>query len=81
MQIAAAMPIFGVNKERYDMPFTRLALILAYVITAAGLTVFLGAQLKPNGQAAQAIPVLLPLAMIAGLVIRALHKRLDRDDA
>lgn len=62
------------------MPFTRLALILAYVITAAGVTVFLFAQLQPQGQASQLIPVLLPLAMIAGLIIRSLHKRLDRDD-
>lgn len=63
------------------MPFTRLALILCYVITAAGMTIFLFAQMQPQGQAAQAIPVLLPLAMIAGLVIRALHKRLARDEA
>jgi len=62
------------------MPFTRLALILAYVITAAGVTVFLFAQLQPQGQASQLIPVLLPLAMIAGLIIRSLHKRLERND-
>lgn len=62
------------------MPFTRLALILAYVITAAGVTVFVVAQVQPQGQASQLIPVLLPLAMIAGLVIRSLHKRLARDD-
>lgn len=62
------------------MPFTRLALILAYVITAAGVTVFLFAQMQPQGQAGQLVPVLLPVAMLAGLVIRGLHKRLDRDD-
>lgn len=62
------------------MPFTRLALILCYVIVAAGLTIFVFAQLQPQGQAAQGIPVFLPLAMLAGLVIRSLHKRLSRDD-
>ncbi|SDW93233.1 hypothetical protein [Litoreibacter albidus] len=62
------------------MPFTRLALILCYVIVAAGLTVFVFSQMQPQGHAAQAIPALLPLAMLAGLLIRALHKRLDRDD-
>jgi hypothetical protein len=62
------------------MPFTRLALILSYVLVAAGLTVFVFSQLQPQGQAAQAIPALLPIAMLAGLLIRALHKRLDRDD-
>ncbi|WP_298357273.1 hypothetical protein [uncultured Litoreibacter sp.] len=62
------------------MPFTRLALLLCYVLVAAGLTVFLFAQMQPQGQAASGIPVLLPLAMLAGLLIRALHKRLNRDD-
>jgi len=62
------------------MPFTRLALILCYVLTAGALTVFLFAQLQPQGQAAGSISVILPLAMLAGLAIRALHKRLDRDD-
>ncbi|SHE69314.1 hypothetical protein SAMN05444273_102286 [Litoreibacter ascidiaceicola] len=62
------------------MPFTRLALILCYVVVAAGLTVFVFSQMQPQGQAARAIPALLPLAMLAGLLIRALHKRLDRDD-
>ncbi len=62
------------------MPFTRLALILCYVLVAAALTVFLFAQLQPQGQASMGIPVILPLAMLAGLVIRALHKRLNRDD-
>jgi len=47
---------------------------------AAGLTVFAFSQMQPQGQSAQAIAVLLPLAMLAGLLIRALHKRLDRDD-
>ena len=62
------------------MPFTRLALILCYVLVAAGLTVFLFAQMQTQGPAAQGIPVLLPLAMLAGLLIRSLHKRLGRDD-
>ncbi|WP_154666747.1 hypothetical protein [Litoreibacter arenae] len=62
------------------MPLTRLALILCYVLVAAGITVFLFAQMQPQGQAAQSIPAILPVAMIAGLIIRALHKRLDRDD-
>ena len=62
------------------MPFTRFALIICYVLVAAGLTVFIFAQMQPQGQAAQAIPALLPIAMLAGLLIRALHKRLDRDD-
>jgi len=62
------------------MPFTRLALILCYVLVAAGLTVFAFSQMQPQGQSAQAIAVLLPLAMLAGLLIRALHKRLHRDD-
>lgn len=62
------------------MPFTRLALILCYVLVAAGLTVFLFAQLQPQGQAAGGVAVMLPLAMIAGLLIRSLHKRLSRDD-
>jgi len=59
------------------MPFTRLALILCYVLIAAAL---LFAQLQPQGQAGASFPVILPLAMLAGLAIRALHKRLDRDD-
>jgi len=62
------------------MPFTRLALILCYVLTAGAISVFLFAQLQPQGQAAGSISVILPLAMLAGLAIRALHKRLDRDD-
>lgn len=62
------------------MPLTRLVLILCYVLVAAGLTVFVAAQLLPQGQAAQAIPALLPLAMLAGLMIRALHRWLNRDD-
>ncbi len=62
------------------MPFTRFALILCYVLVAAGLTVFIFSQMQPQGQSAQAIPALLPIAMLAGLLIRALHKRLDRDD-
>ena len=62
------------------MPFTRLALILCYVLTAGAISVFLFAQLQPQGQAAGSITVILPLAMLAGLAIRALHKRLDRDD-
>ena len=62
------------------MPFTKFALLIAYVIVAAGLTVFVLAQLSPHGQTAQLSAMLLPLAMIAGLVIRALHKRLAKDD-
>ncbi|SFR47984.1 hypothetical protein [Litoreibacter janthinus] len=62
------------------MPFTRFALILCYVLVASGLTVFIFAQMQPQGEASSALPALLPLAMLAGLVIRALHKRLDRDD-
>ena len=62
------------------MPFTRFALILCYVLVAAGLTVFIFSQMQPQGQSAHAIPALLPIAMLAGLLIRALHKRLDRDD-
>lgn len=66
------------------MPFTRLALILCYVMVAAGLTVFIASQLHPQaqgaGQSAQTIPALMPLVMLAGLLIRALHKRLGRDD-
>ena len=65
------------------MPFTRLALILCYVIVAAGLTIFLFAQMQAPGQGTgqgSGVGVILPLAMLAGLGIRALHKRLDRDD-
>ena len=62
------------------MPFTRLALILCYVLVAAGLTVFVFAQLQPQGQAANGVALMLPLAMLAGLLIRSLHKRLGRDD-
>lgn len=62
------------------MPFTRLALILCYVLVAAGLTVFVFAQLQPQGQASGGVAVMLPLAMLAGLLIRSLHKRLERDD-
>ena len=62
------------------MPFTRFVLILCYVLVAAGLTVFVFSQMQPQGQAAQAIPALLPLAMLAGLLIRTLHKRLNRDN-
>ncbi len=62
------------------MPFTRLALILCYAITAAGLTVFLFSQIQPQGAAAGGVALLLPLAMLAGLLIRHLHKRLERDD-
>lgn len=61
------------------MPFTRLALLLAYVLIAAGLTVFLAAQLQPGGNAQAGVAVLLPLAMLAGLAIRKLQKRLDPD--
>lgn len=63
------------------MPFTRLALVLCYVIVAAGITVFLFAQLSSGGQAGQIVPMILPLAMIAGLAIRALQKRLPKDDS
>ena len=62
------------------MPFTRLALILCYVLVGAGLTVFLVAQLQPQSQVASGVAVLLPLAMLAGLLIRTLHKRLNRND-
>lgn len=62
------------------MPFTRLALILCYVISAAGLTVFLFAQMQPQGQASGGAALMLPLAMLAGLLIRSLHKRLGKDD-
>ncbi|WP_298262105.1 hypothetical protein [uncultured Litoreibacter sp.] len=62
------------------MPFTRLALVLSYVLVAAGLTVFVFSQVSPQGQAAQTVPALLPIAMLAGLLIRALHGRLNRDD-
>ncbi len=62
------------------MPFTRFALILCYVMVAAGLTVFLFAQLQPQGQTSGGVAVMLPLAMLAGLLIRSLHKRLGKDD-
>ncbi len=61
------------------MPLTRLLLILCYVIVAAGITVFLAAQMQPGGQAGNITALMLPLAMLAGLVIRALNKRLNRD--
>ncbi len=62
------------------MPFTKLALLLAYVLIAAGLSVFIFAQLAPQSDAAVLSAMLLPLAMLAGLCIRALHKRLEKDD-
>ena len=62
------------------MPFTRFALLLCYVLVAAGLTVFIFAQLQPGGTAASSVAVVLPLAMLAGLLIRSLQKRLSRDD-
>ncbi|MEM7470991.1 MAG: hypothetical protein AAF340_06520 [Pseudomonadota bacterium] len=62
------------------MPLTKLVLLLTYVLIAAALTIFLVAQLSPEGNAAQVSAVLLPLAMLAGIAIRALHKRLGKDD-
>ncbi len=63
------------------MPFTRLALILCYVLSAAALTVFLLAQLQPQGpDAGRGASMILPLVMLAGLAIRSLQKRHDRDD-
>ena len=62
------------------MPLTRLALLLAYILISAGLSVFIIAQLSPQGDAAALSAMLLPLAMLAGLCIRALHKRLEKDD-
>lgn len=61
------------------MPFTRLALLLCYVVVAAGLTVFLFAQIQSDGNVQSLVAMLLPLAMIAGLLIRSLQKRLNRD--
>ena len=62
------------------MPFTRFALILCYVAVAAGITVFLFAQLDSRGQGGQMLQLVLPLAMIAALAIRALQKRLSKDE-
>lgn len=60
------------------MPFTRFALILCYVFVAAGITVFLVAQFSPQGDAQALSMVVLPIAMVAGIVIRSLHMRLER---
>ncbi|MEM9584008.1 MAG: hypothetical protein AAGA08_12915 [Pseudomonadota bacterium] len=62
------------------MPFTRFALLICYVLVAAGLTVFLFAQMQPQTPAASSIALLMPLAMLAGLLIRYLHKRLSDND-
>ncbi len=63
------------------MPFTKFVLIVAYVLIAAALTVFLIAQLTPEGNAAQLSALFLPLAMLAGIGVRSLHKRLAKDDS
>ena len=62
------------------MPFTRLALILCYVAVAAAITVFVFAQLNGGSQGGQLLQMVLPLAMIAALAIRALQKRLSKDE-
>ncbi|WP_420863437.1 hypothetical protein [Algirhabdus cladophorae] len=64
--------------ETTNMPFTRFTLLICYVLVAAGITVFLAAQLAPQGQAQGTVQLLLPLALIAAIVIRALHLRLAR---
>ena len=59
------------------MPFRRIALIVAYVIAAAGLTIFLAAQIIPLGQAPGAAMIALPLAMLAAIAIRKFGKDAD----
>ena len=57
------------------MPFRKFALLIAYVIVAAALTVFLVAQALP--QTPGAVMIALPLAMLAAVLIRKMGKDAD----
>ena len=58
---------------------TRVFLYLAYAIALTGLGVFAAAQALPPETSGPALAIALPLVMLAGLVIRYLHKRQSDD--
>jgi hypothetical protein len=58
---------------------TRVFLYLAYAIALTGLGLFLVAQSLPPQTSGPALAIALPITMLAGLLIRYLHKRQSDD--
>jgi hypothetical protein len=58
----------------------KLILWIAYGVGAGAVLLFLSAQSLPPEKAAPAAALALPIAMLAGLVIRYLHKKQAKDD-
>lgn len=53
----------------------KIFLYLAYAIALTGLGVFMASQALPPEKAGPALAIAMPLTMLAGIVIRYLHKR------
>lgn len=58
---------------------TRIFLYLSYAIALTGLGVFMASQTLPPEKSGPVLAITLPLTMMAGLLIRYLHKRQTDD--
>ena len=59
---------------------TKLFLWIAYGVAGGSVLVFLAVQSMPPEQVSPGMVMTLPIAMLAGLVISYLHKRLGTDE-
>jgi hypothetical protein len=57
----------------------RIFLYLAYAIALTGLGVFMASQTLPPEKSGPILAIALPFTMLAGLLIRYLHKRQSDD--